>query len=1371
MHRLFLFVGLLAGLLTALPLQGEITVTGSVLARGGAPVAGARADLLPALNGFEAGRLILGGRLEPPLAATAASGADGRFELTAPRSGVWRLVVSAPGFVSMQLPYVALVETRELASVTLPAAHQVRARVLDHGGRPVPGVWVWAEAADPRLWHQQSVWRPHFRAGRTDREGWISLPRAAGEQLRIRVLDGGAMSATTAKGEGVVRIRVGEGTVRRVLEITPESDPSALILVRAGPLDWPAGLLRDGHPLSLAGPADVSWPLQLMTAGGSRQSVEVPASADHERPWAVTPPPTVRFTGRVLDASTGRPLAGSLVWPGADPGAFVHTDDDGRYRLTAPAGDRFWLQAEAAGYRARAEWITPEQAASATTPTLGLTPAVEMRGRVLDAADRALPGARLAAFPRRREATDHASFSLDPADGRTRSGAGGAFRLAGLEPGRAYELRVSRPGYAAVRLQVTAPLVADPLPETIQTRPAPLLVVRLTRGRAAHGRVVDFDERPVADAEVILTAAGDRRPVPDSVDEASEHRGSSDEEGRFTISRLPGEEVEIAVFKEGFAPLVVRGVEIPPATASENGAVDLGTVVLGAAVTLSGRVVDSEGEGLSEVPIFVVPPNFDPDAVVDPFTEVLARSEPSAHTDGGGFFSLGNLAPGDRMHLFAGGIEHVGAWVQHLQVPVTEPLRIVLEPGLGFTGRVVDAAGRAIPGAELQLTWTEHLTGLDVPAHHAGEMTRRSDDEGRFAFSGLRPGPATLDAWAAGFQESEPLALELPSAEGSPDREELMIVLERGATVAGEVKTAAGRSLDGVQVSAGRPGTFSDAEGRYRLDGVAAGTVLVEAYHPHYGRVQKELEVEMDEHYLELTFPDGREIRGLMVDGSGRPLAGASLELSSGERRAGLLYRAHSDIEGRFRLTSVAEGEYQIRARLAGSVLKEPRTLRVAGEDLDDVRVILERGTVVAGSVLGLDFDQLARVRVSAGDEQDGILRGQVDYTGTYEIRDVPPGYWVVRAVLDGGRRQVQERVEVPPGGAEIRRDLSFGERFVLSGTVLLEGEPLPAAQVSLSGRELAVRREVASDHSGRFRIEDLEGATYNLGVAHSRELAVYNRDLELDGDRDLVIDLVQARVGGRVVDADSGQPLAGALVTLIRLSEIGEETNALVTSSDPQGAFDFPRAPPGRYRLSVRREGYAEDTWQLNLTAGAERRDLELEIRATPGAELKVRLASGGVPRSVDIVILDGGGGTVLRQSRPVTDRGEVSLPTVPHGVFRLVVQSPGTVLRQATLEVPGGPLELVLEPAGQLDVQVPDLAASNAVAALELVGPNRQPWIGLDPYGRLVATWRVVGGRASVEGLPPGLWSLRVTGVDGQSWGGTATALPGTRTTVELR
>lgn len=1353
MHRLL--CALILGTFCAVaPTSGEIVVTGLVTSEAGSPLAAARAELLPIPRSFEAGRRILAGSGEPAPADSVATDAAGRFALTAPRSGVWKVVVTANGFVPMQIAYFPLVEPRELAPVVLRTDLQARIRVVDGRGRPLADARVWADSADPELWRPQEVWLPRFRSGRTGPQGRAVLPRAEGERLRIRVFEAAAILAHRTSGESEVTIPVSAERFSRSVALgAPRPGASPAVLVRAGPLAWPVGLLEAGRSVSFTAPADDSLTLWLETAAGRRQGTEMPAAAGRDAPWTVAPPPSDVFSGRVLDEATRRPLAGALVWAGVDPGAFVHTDAEGRYRLSAPAAGRFWIQAEAAGHRARAVWISPGQVQAGRAPTLGLTPATEIRGRVLDSKGSALPGARLAAFSLRREATSHAAFRLDPAEGRATSGAGGAFAVSGLEPGRDYELRVSRAGHAAVRLQVTAP--------------AAELVVRVAPGRAAFGRVIDDDDRGVEGAEVILTAAGARAPSPGAGQEDAGNRGTSDARGRFTVPQVPAEEVEITVLKEGFAPLRVRGVEIPR---EGRDSVDLGTFVLAPDAVLAGRVVDPEGEAIADVPIFAVSPKFDPDAFDDPVGDLLSRRPPDARTDADGWFRLSSLSPGDRMHLFAGGIDHVGTWVKHLEVPLAEPLTIVLEPGLRVAGRVVDAGGSPISGAELQLTWEKRLTGLDVPTGRADKL-RRSDVEGRFAFGGLRAGEVTLETWAPGFQESDPRTLELRTKEGSAENEDLVIVLERGATVRGEVTTAGGRPLDGVRVSAGRPGTLSDAEGRFRLDGVAPGPTAVKAFHSHYGTLRKEIEAEMGDNWVELVYAEGHEVRGQVVDESGRPLAEAGLELAAEGRPGSPFYRARSRADGSFRIAPVARGEYQLAAELPGWVSERRRTLHVDDEDVEDVRVVLERAALVTGMVFGLDFDDLARVRVGAEDGRGASIRGRLDYTGAYEIRDLPPGDWVVRAVLGGGRRQVQERLEVPPGGAELRRDLRFEERFVLTGTVLLGGEPLPGALVSLTGRELAVEREVASDYQGRFEIEDLEPATYNLGVAHGRELVVANRDVKLDGNRDVVIDLVPARVSGRVVDAASGDPVAGALVALVRLSETGEETNALSAASGEDGAFDFPRAPPGRYRVSVQRDGYAAATWQLDLADGAARRDLELEVRPTAGAEIWLRLASGGVPRSADVTVLDAGGGALLRESRPVEADGRLTLPKVPPGVFQLVIRSPGSAPRRVTLEVPGDALRLVLEPAGLIDVRVPDLVLSDAVATLELLGPDGRPFVSLDPYGMPTAAWRVVGGKARVEGVPGGRWSLRVTALDGQTWEGAVDAVSGAPVSVELR
>ena len=128
---------------------GKVTVTGSVATQDGEPLAQARAELLPILNGFEAGQLILAGHLEPPAVATATTDAEGRFELGVPRNGVWKVVVTAAEYIPMQLPYVALVASRELAPVALAPDRGARVRVIDATHQPRAHAWVWAESANP----------------------------------------------------------------------------------------------------------------------------------------------------------------------------------------------------------------------------------------------------------------------------------------------------------------------------------------------------------------------------------------------------------------------------------------------------------------------------------------------------------------------------------------------------------------------------------------------------------------------------------------------------------------------------------------------------------------------------------------------------------------------------------------------------------------------------------------------------------------------------------------------------------------------------------------------------------------------------------------------------------------------------------------------------------------------------------------------------------------------------------------------------------------------------------------------------------------------------------------------------------------------
>ena len=88
-----------------------------------------------------------------------------------------------------------------------------------------------------------------------------------------------------------------------------------------------------------------------------------------------------------------------------------------------------------------------------------------------------------------------------------------------------------------------------------------------------------------------------------------------------------------------------------------------------------------------------------------------------------------------------------------------------------------------------------------------------------------------------------------------------------------------------------------------------------------------------------------------------------------------------------------------------------------------------------------------------------------------------------------------------------------------------------------------------------------------------------------------------------------------------------------LAGGTEPDGSFYFARVPPGRYRLAVRKDGYAIPEQELELVSGTELADLELEARATRGLTVGVRLAAGGAPRYVTAAIFDPSGRMVWKR------------------------------------------------------------------------------------------------------------------------------------------
>lgn len=1301
-------------LIPAVPLWSQPTVSGTIFDLSSRPVAGALVELLPVPGNFEAGRLRLEGRSPEPV-AVGNSDAAGRFLLRARDPGVFKVVVRTEGKVPMQSRSVALVESEELPPVVLSPDAGARLRVADASGRPVAGAWLYAAGEEGRA---SDGWLVDFRVGRTGGDGSLTLPRFVGEKLDISIFPpGGTEEKRLGLEGGPITVAAASEEFHRLRVLTPESRPAEGILVRTGDLSWPVGLTDAEGRLRIPRQQNESAALRLVAPDGHRQGVELPASTGpNEEVTIVLSAPAI-LSGRVTAGA--RPISGALVRAGSDPGAFVLTDTGGAYRLVAPEV-RFQLQAVAPRHLPGSAGVTRGHVRSGRAPSLALTPAAAIRGQVIDAQGAPLAGVALSAAPEIRPGLS--AVVMD----RASSDAAGRFELRRMRAGRGYELRASQAGYLPVVAQA---LVPEPAREAL-----PLKIV-LMPARAVQGRVQDAAGRPIVSAEISLRASGEP-----GGQKLSGEAPRSDEKGRFLVAEIPANPLDFTVRKQGYAPAFIRGVRVPPGA----GAADLGIVVLRPGARLAGRVTDRGGRPIAGAEIFRVENLRN----VDQMSIRLESDQADAQANLDGRFSLADLPAGSPVHLLVRARGYLPAGVRGALAPNREPLAIRLEAAALLRGRMIDEERRSVAGARLELV---------VKTERPVVRLAVSDRDGHFEFPDAPRGSGALSVTAQGFVPIEDLDITLPRPEPGG---ELTLALQRGAMLSGRISLTDGTPVFGARVSAAGSAALSDDDGTYVVEGVAPGRVVVGVLHPSYKRFFKDMVIEPGGNQLDVTFEPGVEVTGRVIDERDAPVSGAWVQLSS-QVRGELEYRARAAADGTFRLSPVAKGRYRLHAgheEFPPAELAKP--VAVADDPVGGLRIAISRGGAIAGHVLGLEPEEISQVHVEA--ETGGkTFPAVLDAGGRYEIRRLKPGDYLVRASLVAGQRQVQARVALETDQREVTRDLEFARRLTLSGRVLYREEPLPEAELTVRGTRFAVERSIVTDYQGGFRFEDLEPDVYALGLNHPGEHLIHNKNVELAGDREILIRLQMATVSGSVKDGKSGSPVSGALLLLRHLADAEGPEFLISGGTGPDGSFLLSHVPPGNYQLAFSADGYAPKEQAIAVPAGQDLTGLDIALESAQGLDLTVRLASGKVPELVHVRVLSPSGAPVVAETRSPDPSGALRLPTVPAGSWQLLLCAPGGAIAASSVTIPGEPRAVTLPEAGRLHVRVPTLVSSDLIATVAVLGDDQQPFWTLGPGGSIQGSWSLVGGNAMIEGLPAGLWQVRVEAPDGHAWtGGMATS-----------
>ncbi len=795
----------------------------------------------------------------------ARSGAAGAFTFPGtPRrpQTVWASAEGfAPGFRQGVLPGQDVV-------LALAAPFVAWGRVVDEVGRPVPRALVTAvPALLPRFVETTTDARGAFRLGGLG-PGAHSLTALAPGFLpsgRPLAHPGPPEVTLTLPRPRALEGRVTDGKgAARGASIRLYSDHSAALLLSAADGTFRADNLYPGTCTVSASLGRRSAHREIALGPGTTRVVLSLEDA-------------LLIRGRVLDEA-GAPLAGVALTATIASRRLLdgHSGPDGRFALEGvPPGAR--VTASLPGFEPASARAGGEEELELVLRALTL-----VTGVVLTGADLPAPDVQVVARGALRSVAT--------------SDAAGAFRVALHGPGPV-TLMAHHSSHGAGEVSVDAPAT------DVRLRLSPLGTLR--------ARLVDRERRPIAGG--FATAWRERSEGVGRSDALSSDSPSRDD-GLLVLAGLAGGLHRARFTATGFQSLERADIAVPL-----SGEIDLGEVVLEAGLEIRGLVLQHDdspaagafvharsrgGRGSDGVETgydgafaltglkegsYVVSAFLDKNAGEAPAkagdTDVVLRMRAPTHLRGrvldeanrplstftidaemieasDGRFEVNARAVRDRIFFRVGAS---GRLTEFRQAKVDaagtgDAGDIVLRRTLTVEGTVQDENGAPLAGAMVIASSRDDTRPRDEAAPQA-----ISRPDGRFRLEGLPSGPSTL----VGRKGPRIGEVELDLSPDAENRNAVLALLAQGA-IEGALRSADGRLLTG-EVQAGRIRAPTDAQGRYRLEGVVPGLTTVLAF------------LENDASTTRLVTVEAGQTAHLDIDLS----AGATLRISVAEQVTG----------------------------------------------------------------------------------------------------------------------------------------------------------------------------------------------------------------------------------------------------------------------------------------------------------------------------------------------------------------------------------------------------------------------------------------------------------------------------------------------------
>ncbi len=570
----------------------------------------------------------------------------------------------------------------------------------------------------------------------------------------------------------------------------------------------------------------------------------------------------------------------------------------------------------------------------------------------------------------------------------------------------------------------------------------------------------------------------------------------------------------------------------------------------------------------------------------------------------------------------------------------------------------------------------------------------------------------------------------------------------------------------------------TDSDGRYRLEGLEPGNYTVDLDSDDMwlsvrSDRSRKVQVEPNVHMGNTDYPltKGYALSGRVVDAQGNPRPDARVFLSfrAGDNSYGLDSMPVSlESEANFRIEGTRAGdEVELWAEAKDDLFGETPSITTTNSDTNDLVITLSTGNswTLSGTLIAPDGSPVHGVKIGLHTYSKFSSGRKAGFSavsgpnGHFEGKGQGAGPHIFYIQSQQSTSEIMSWSRAPSTEVFGPRDpitINAGDYLAglqlqvaagtlsISGRVLNEaGEPQhDVAVTSRDARTLTPSGMAMTNEQGVYSIGGLAEGGYVVIVTRKgreaskvAEAGSSNVDFTVEGAN---------AVTGRVVDAETNQPVTDFEVSVSAWDEYSSEARPMTRVQNSEGRFTLSDLRSGASYVVVRAAGYAWTSQPLESLPKE-----EIIVRLEQARRISGMVVSEDNTPVEGARIFDG-----VPRVHPISNsaaraksdaQGRFELPDVASGALVLYAMAEGYAPETASTTTDSSPVTIVLSRGGTIAGRISNngQAIAGAYVRASSAGDARQP----DDLAFAVEVRTSADGTYALRDLSPGLYILKVT------------------------